>query len=365
MNVLSGELRQDLDGLIDWAVRLGGSDLLITHGSSPMVRLTGELYPIEQYPPYPDDELARLIGSLLSPQDAQVLATERQVDFSFGWRNQARVRGNAFVQRGHPAVALRIIPDRIPTLDEIGVPPQVRDLMNLPQGLILFTGPTGSGKSTTQAAMIDYVNHQRAVHVLTLEDPIEYVHPHGRGLVNQREVGTDCLSFAHGLRAALREDPDVLLVGEMRDPDSIGITLTIAETGHLVLSTLHTNDTASAVDRIVDVFPADRQDQVRVQLAGSLVAVVAQRLVPRVGGGMVAAWEVLLANHAVRNLIREGKTRQIRNVLTLSQPEGMFTLEQSLSSLVAHGIVSHADAVSRSMIPGEVDAPPATVGNGR
>ena len=360
------EVRDDIDGLIDWAVRLGGSDLLLTYGSSPMVRLTGELHAIDQYPAYSDEELQAMIVALLSAEDEVTFARQHQVDFSFGWRGQARVRGNAFVQRGHPALALRIIPDRIPTLDEIGVPPQVRELMHLPQGLVLFTGPTGSGKSTTQAAMIDFVNHERAIHVLTLEDPIEYVHQHGRGLVNQREVGTDCTDFAQGLRAALREDPDVLLVGEMRDPESISITLTIAETGHLVLSTLHTNDTASAVDRIVDVFPAERQAQVRVQLAGSLVAVVAQRLVPRVGGGMIAAWEVLLANHAVRNLIREGKTRQIRNAITMSQHEGMFTLEQSLSALVQHGLVTHADAMSRSMIPSEVDPPPAqNAPNGR
>jgi twitching motility protein PilT len=356
--------RIDVEGLIDQAVRAGGSDVLLTHGSPPMVRLDGELQAVPGAVPVTDDALEELIGSLLGEADARSFAALRQVDFSFGWREQARVRGNAFVQRGHPALALRIIPERIPTVAEIGVPPQVAELMRLPQGLVLVTGPTGSGKSTTQAALIGAVSQQRACHVLTLEDPIEYVHGHGRGLVNQREVGTDCVDFAHGLRAALREDPDVLLVGEMRDPESISITLTIAETGHLVLSTLHTNDTASALDRIVDVFPADRQAQVRVQLAGSLVAVVAQRLVPRIGGGMVAAWEVLLVNHAVRNLIREGKTRQIRNVITMSQGEGMFTLEQSLSALVRNGVVSHADAASRSMQPGEVEAP-QNAANGR
>ena len=344
-----------VDGLIAHAVRLGGSDILLTHDSNGVVRLSGELHKMTEFPPMSDEGLHILIAGLLSTEDRATFERLRQIDFSFGWRGEARIRGNAFMQRGHPALALRIIPDRIPTLDELGVPPQVRDLMKLPQGLVLITGPTGSGKSTTQAAMIDFVNQYRAGHVLTLEDPIEYVHRHGRGLVNQREVGTDCVDFAHGLRAALREDPDVVLVGEMRDPESISITLTVAETGHLVLSTLHTNDTASAIDRIVDVFSAERQAQVRVQLAGSLVAVIAQRLVPRIGGGMVAAWEVLLANHAVRNLVREGKTRQIRNVITMSQAEGMFTLEQSLSALVQHDVVSHTDAVSRSMIPGEVE----------
>ncbi|MDH4148842.1 MAG: type IV pilus twitching motility protein PilT, partial [Acidimicrobiia bacterium] len=222
------------------------------------------------------------------------------------------------------------------------------------QGMILLAGVTGSGKSTTIASMLNFVNARERVHILTLEDPIEYVHHHRRAAINQREIGTDSVSFATGLRAALREDPDVLLVGEMRDPESISITLTIAETGHLVLSTLHTNDASQALDRIVDVFPAERQAQVRVQLAGSLVAIVAQRLVPRIGGGMVAAFEVLLANHAVRNLIREGKTRQIRNVITMSQNEGMQTLEQSLSWLVNQGLVSYEAAVSRAMFPKEV-----------
>jgi twitching motility protein PilT len=341
--------RIDVDGLIDQAVRAGGSDLLLTFGAPPMVRLSGDLHAVPDVPPVTDDALAELIDALLSDGDRRAFAERQQVDFSFGWRGQARVRGNAYVQRSHPALALRIIPDRIPTLAEVGVPPQVAELMRLPQGLVLVTGPTGSGKSTTQAALIGAVSHERACHVLTLEDPIEYVHGHGRGLVTQREVGTDCVDFAHG---------------EMRDPESISITLTVAETGHLVLSTLHTNDTASALDRIVDVFPADRQDQVRVQLAGSLVAVVAQRLVPRIGGGMVAAWEVLLVNHAVRNLIREGKTRQIRNVITMSQAEGMFTLEQSLSALVRNGVVAHADAVARSMQPDEVETP-QNAANGR
>ncbi|MEZ5263419.1 MAG: PilT/PilU family type 4a pilus ATPase [Acidimicrobiales bacterium] len=348
-------MRADIDNLLEWAVGMGASDLLLTHDACPMVRVKGSLKPIEHVAPFPDSTLFQLINSMLTESDQRAYERVRQVDFSITWRDQARVRGNAFIQRGHPALALRIVPDRIPTLDELGVPPQVRELMLLPQGLVLITGPTGSGKSTTQASLIAYVVEKRSAHVLTLEDPIEYLHTHGRGLVNQREIGTDCLDFAHGLRAALRESPDVLLVGEMRDPESIGITLSVAETGHLVVSTLHTNDTASALDRIVDVFPAERQEQVRVQLAGSLVAVVAQRLVPRIEGGMVAAWEVLIANHAIRNLIREGKTRQIRNAITMGQNDGMFTLEQSLSSLVRHGIVTHADAVARSVIPTEVE----------
>jgi twitching motility protein PilT len=229
------------------------------------------------------------------------------------------------------------------------------ELITRHQGLILVTGPTGSGKSTSLAAMVDRINVQRACHILTIEDPIEYVHDHKRSLVSQREVGTDTPSFNDALRAALREDPDVLLVGEMRDLESIRFALTIAETGHLVFATLHTNDTAQSISRMIDVFPAEQQAQVRVQLAAALSAVVYQRLIPKVGGGMVAAYEVLVANSAARNLIKEGKTHQLRNVLVTGQREGMVTLEQSLSALVRDRVVRHEDAVPRSLYPKEIE----------
>ncbi len=270
-----------------------------------------------------------------------------------------RIRGNAFVQRDRTALALRMIPRAVPALEELGLPPVLAELTARHQGLILVTGPTGSGKSTSLAAMVDRINTQRACHILTIEDPIEYVHDHRRSLVSQREVGTDTPTFGHALRAALREDPDVLLVGEMRDLESIGFTLTIAETGHLVLGTLHTNDSAQSLSRMIDVFPAEQQAQVRVQLAAALTAVVYQRLVPRIGGGLVAAYEVLVANSAVRNLIKEGKTHQLRNVLVTGQREGMVTLEQSLSALVRAGVVSHEDAVARSLYPNEIERPAA------
>ena len=227
-------------------------------------------------------------------------------------------------------------------------------ISKLPQGLVLFTGPTGSGKSTSMAALIAWIIAHRPCHVLTIEDPVEYLHNHGTAVVSQRAVGSDTLSWNRALRSALREDPDVILVGEMRDTESIGITLTLAETGHLVFSTLHTNDAAQALDRIVDVFPGEMQAQIRVQLAGSLSAIVAQRLIPKAGGGLVAAYEVLTANHAVRNLVREGKSRQIRNVMQTGQADGMQTLEMSLTKLVRAGLITREVAESRSLYPNEI-----------
>jgi twitching motility protein PilT len=256
-------------------------------------------------------------------------------------------------------MALRVIPYEIPGFDELGIPPAVEHLVNLPMGLVIVTGPTGSGKSTTLAAMLDYINRRRACHIVTIEDPIEYVHGNHRSAVSQREVGNDTESFPRALRSALREDPDVLLVGEMRDLESISTTLTIAETGHLVFATLHTNDSAQAIDRIVDIFPSDRRDQIQVQLASTLEGVIYQRLVPRIGGGLVAAYEVLFASHAVRNLVREGKTRQLRNVISTHQTEGMQTLEMALTHLVAVGLVDYETALKVSLFPKEVGMPPA------
>jgi twitching motility protein PilT len=282
-----------------------------------------------------------------------------EVDFSFNWQGRARFRGNAFVQRGSRSLALRLIPFEIPSFDELGLPETVREFVNLPQGFVLVTGPTGGGKSTTLASIIDCINATRRCHVLTIEDPIEYVHEHKLAAVNQREVGSDTPSFRNALRSALREDPDVLLVGEMRDLESIQTALTIAETGHLVFATLHTNDSAQALDRIVDVFPSDRRTQIQVQLAHVLSGVVYQRLLPRHEGGLIAAFEVMVGNPAVRNLIREGKTKQLRNVITTHQGEGMQTLEMSLNALMAAGLIDADVARAASLFPRELDLPPA------
>jgi twitching motility protein PilT len=300
------------------------------------------------------EDVERLVMSLLTKEASKRFAEHLDVDFSFSWHDLARLRGNAFLQRGDVALALRMIPTRIPTFEELGLPPVASWLAYQPQGLVLFTGPTGSGKSTTQASIIDFINQNREVHILTIEDPVEYVHDHKYSIVNQREVGTDCDSFDRALRSALREDPDVVLVGEMRDLESIQFALTLAETGHLIFGTLHTNDAATSLDRIIDVFPTDRQDQIRVQLAGALQAVVSQRLVRRVDQGLVAAFEVMTATHAVRNLIREGKTNQLRNIITTGTQEGMQTLEQCLAQLVHAGVISYEAALDVTVYPKEL-----------
>jgi twitching motility protein PilT len=330
-----------------------GTDLLFTVGTPPVVRVDGNITPLERGPLRAED-IDAIVAKVLDEEQAADLARGREVDFSFSWREDARLRGHAFRQRGAAALALRLIPLAIPGFSALGLPPVASQLVRLPYGLVLVTGPTGSGKSTTLASMIDSINAERALHILTIEDPIEYLHGHRRSVVNQREIGADSESFAQALRSALREDPDVLLVGEMRDLDSISIALTIAETGHLVFASLHTNDTAQALDRIVDVFPSERQAQIRVQLAASLQAVIYQRLVPRVGGGRLAAFEVLLATPPVRNLVREGKTNQLRNVIVTSQHDGMQTLEMSLGGLVKAGAVTLADAEAVSLFPKDI-----------
>ncbi|RSD09551.1 type IV pilus twitching motility protein PilT [Amycolatopsis eburnea] len=346
------------DGLLEALWQARGTDLLLTAGLPPQLRVHGDLAAVAGHPVLTGEDTDALLGELLTDEQARAWRTAHEFDFSFSWRDHARVRGNAFTQRGATVVALRMIPRRIPAMADLGLPPVLGDFARRHQGLVLVTGPTGSGKSTTLAAVIDRINHERACHILTVEDPIEYVHEHRRSAVNQREVGTDTESFPAALRSALREDPDVLLVGEMRDLESIRFALTIAETGHLVFATLHTNDTAQSLARMIDVFPAGQQEQVRVQLAAALTGIVYQRLLPRVGGGLVAAFEVLVANTAVRNLIKEGKPHQLRNALVTGHREGMVTLEQSLSALVAAGLVSPADAAARSLHPQDIDPRP-------
>ena len=317
------DIDQDLDNLLRVTVRSGASDLHLTVGRPPMVRQGGELIAIAEQCGLDSNAIDRMVASLLDPTKASEFAQHHQVDFSFGLAGVGRFRANAFRQRGCTALALRVVPHRITALEELGAPVACQRLLDAPYGLVLVVGPTGSGKSTTLAAMIDRINRSRACHILTIEDPVEFVHTHQRSLVNQREVGTDVTSFEAGLRSALREDPDVILLGEMRDLDSIAITLTLAETGHLVFATLHTNDASQALDRIVDVFPAERRDQIQIQLAGSLQGIISQRLIPALSGGRVAAYEALVVNEAVRNLLREGKTRQMRNVISTGQSDGM------------------------------------------
>jgi twitching motility protein PilT len=331
----------------------GGTDLLLTAGSPPLVRIDGELVPFNQPPLQPDDT-ERIVHAILGPETWHTFTEDREVDFSFDWRSVARFRGNAFPQRGAAALALRMIPYEIPTFEDLALPPVLSDWVDRPQGLVLVTGPTGSGKSTTLASMLDAINERRACHIITIEDPIEYVHTRKRAAIDQREIGIDCLSFERALRSALREDPDVVLIGEMRDPETIQAALTIAETGHLVFATLHTNDAGQALDRIIDVFPGDRQAQIRVQLAGSLTGIVSQRLLPKIGGGRVAAFEVLVATFAVRNLIREGKTTQLRNIVSTGGKFGMQTLEMGVADLVRSGVVEYEQGAAVSLYPDEI-----------
>jgi twitching motility protein PilT len=347
-----------VDAFLDQLWMAGGTDLLLTVGMPPQIRVHGELTSIVGEKVLDGDDTENILSELLSEDQAAVFASGHEYDFSFSWRNDARIRGNAFRQRGYIAIALRMIPREIPSMADLGLPQVLGDFTRLHQGLVLVTGPTGSGKSTTLAAMIDEINTNRACHIITVEDPIEYVHQHKRAAVNQREVGSDTASFPNALRSALREDPDVLLVGEMRDLESIRFALTIAETGHLVFATLHTNDTAQSLARIIDVFPGDQQAQVRVQLAAALTGVVYQRLIPRIGGGLIAAYEVLVADSAVRNLIKEGKTHQLRNSVVTGVKQGMVTFEQSLSKLVQAGEISYEDAVARSLYPKDVEMRP-------
>jgi twitching motility protein PilT len=349
-----------IEGILHDLVGHRATDVIFSAGSPPVMRIDGEVERIGTSVLSAEDTEA-IVRGVLPPELWDACVRDKEVDFAFDWSGVARIRGNAFHQRGSLALALRLIPFQIPSFEDLGVPATVQSWTTLHQGLVLVTGPTGSGKSTTLAAMIDAVNTHRACHVLTVEDPIEYVHHHKKSLVNQRELGTDCASFARALRSALREDPDVLLVGEMRDPETIQAVLTIAETGHLVLSTLHTNDAAQALDRVVDVFGGDQQNQIRVQLAGSLLGIVSQRLLPRANGGLVAAFEVLVATYAVKNLVRDGKTTQIRNQIATGAQYGMSTLESSLSELITAGVITYDEALIISLYPKELAQPTTTM----
>lgn len=332
----------------------GGTDLLLSGGSPPRIRVDGKLRPLANAEILSGDQVMRIAMQLLTPGQRETFEEFQDVDFAFSWGDRARIRGSAFTQRGQAALALRVIPAKIPAYEDLGLPWAAGWVAEQPRGFVLVTGPTGSGKSTTLAAIVNRINETRACHILTIEDPVEYVHEHKTAAVSQREVGLDSPSFDRALRSALREDPDVLLIGEMRDIDSIQIALTMAETGHLVFATLHTNDAPQAIDRIIDVFPAWRQEQTRVQLASSLSAIIAQRLIPRIDGGMVASYEVLIATHPVRNLIREGRTNQLQNIMFTNTQEGMLTMESSLAKLIVDGVISYEDAMLTTAHPKEL-----------
>jgi twitching motility protein PilT len=349
-----------LVSLLNATVNSGASDLHLTVGRPATARRDGTLVSFENVPVLTTAEIDRMIYSLLDDRKVEELRRDRQVDFSFGIAGLGRFRANAFNQRGALALALRVVPFRVRSLEELGAPAACTKLLNKPYGIVLVVGPTGSGKSTTLAAMIDRINSTRPVHILTIEDPVEYLHHHKVAMVNQREVGTDVETFEDGLKSALREDPDVVLLGEMRDLESISISLSLAETGHLVFATLHTNDAAQALDRIIDVFPSERRDQIQIMLAGALQGVISQRLLPAIGGGRVASYEVMMANEAIKNLVREGKSRQMRNMISTGAAEGMQTIEMDLARLVAAGLITMETAMESSQYPKEIQAQLAT-----
>jgi twitching motility protein PilT len=344
-----------VDSLLEETVALGASDLHVTASSPPVVRVHGDLRPLDGYAVLDPDATRSLVYRILTTEQQKRLEIDRQLDFSYGVPGLARFRVNVYAQRGSLAAAFRVVPHELKTLRELGLPGTLGALAELPRGLVVVTGPTGSGKSTTLAALIDQINTNRRDHIITIEDPIEFLHRHKRCIVNQREIGSDATSFGSALRAALRQDPDVILLGEMRDLETISTALTAAETGHLVFGTLHTQTAPGTIDRIVDVFPANQQDQVRTQIAGALQGVVTQALVPTVDrAGRVAALEILTPDDAIRNLIRQGKGEQIYSYMQTGSRTGMQTMEQSLADLAARQVITAADALSRSSRRGEL-----------
>ncbi len=337
-----------LEELLKKGLELGASDLHITVGIAPTIRLNGRLLTIDEQRLLPADT-QELVRSMLTDEQWETYQEVGELDLSFSLQGMGRFRANVYKQRGTCCTAIRMVNMTIPSLEQLGIPDIVKELGKRTKGLILVTGPTGSGKSTTLASVIDMINKERDCHILTLEDPIEYLHKHNKSIVNQREIGNDSHSYAAALRAALREDPDVILVGEMRDIETIAIAVTAAETGHLVLSTLHTIGAANTIDRIIDVFPPHQQQQIRVQLSTVIQGVISQQLLPRKDtAGRVAAIEIMVATPAIRNLIREGKTYQINSQLQTGSKFGMQTMDSSIASLFKKGIISQEEALTHA-----------------
>src|SRR6266508_319440 len=359
------ETRFSIDTLLEQMVAHNASDLHITVGSRPALRVRGQLERLEGFPDMSADTTRQLLYRIISSEQQKRLEIDRQLDLSYSIPGLARFRVNIYSQRESLAGAFRLIPAELKSLEELGLPTTLYDLCEKPRGLVLVTGPTGSGKSTTLAAPIDEINRKRADHVITIEDPIEFLHRHKRCIVNQRELGADATTFADALRGALRQDPDVILLGEMRDLETISTALTAAETGHLVFATLHTQDAASTVDRVIDVFPAGQQGQIRTQLAGTLEGVIAQTLLPTADGqGRVAAVEILLPDDAVRNLIRQAKIEQVYSIMQTGSKKGMQTMEQALADLVLRGVIAKDIALGRSRKTEQLMGLPTRAGGG-
>jgi twitching motility protein PilT len=341
--------------LLEEVVRNRASDLHLQVGLPPMLRVDGSLTPISGYDPLNEEQVEQLVFTILDEEQQQVLAKDKEFDFSFAFGDLGRFRVNAFHERGNLAAALRLIPNDIEDIASLGMPAIVNKFAEYPRGLVLVTGPTGSGKSTTLAALVDRINTDRAQHIITIEDPIEFTHKSKRSVVVQREVHYDTYSFSAALRSALRQDPDVVLIGEMRDLETISAAITIAETGHLVFATLHTNSAAQSIDRMIDVFPPHQQPQVRAQLANILMAICSQRLVPSIGGGRVVAAEILVANSAVRNIIREGKSHQLDAVIQTGADQGMQSMDRTLANLIRNGTITYDEARNFAVDQSELD----------
>lgn len=333
-----------IENLLEHVIKNKASDLHLQVGLAPMLRVDGKLNPIAGTPVLTEELVENLVFSILDDDQKQVLLKDKEFDFSFAFGDLGRFRVNAFHERGNIAAALRLIPNEILTAEQLGLPAVVNSFADYPRGLVLITGPTGSGKSTTLAALIDKINSERAEHIITIEDPIEFTHKSKKSVVVQREVHYDTYSFSAALRSSLRQDPDVVLIGEMRDLETISAAITIAETGHLVFATLHTNSAAQSIDRMIDVFPPHQQPQIRAQLSNILMAICSQRLVPTIGGGRVAAAEILIATAAVRNIIREGKSHQLDAVIQTGADKGMQSMDRTLVSLIRSGSITYDDA---------------------
>lgn len=346
--------KENFEKLLGEVVTGGASDLHISVGRKPQLRVDGSLVTMQDQPMITKEMGDSFLSLILTPEQSKRFHEEKELDFSYALDNVGRFRVNVFLQRGQLAAALRLIPDKIKTLDELGHPAILHNILKVSQGFFLVVGPSGQGKSTTLAAMIDEINHNRKDHILTVEDPIEYLFEDDKSIVDQREVGQDTKSFNTALRSILRQDPDVIMVGEMRDPETMSAAITAAETGHLVFSTLHTNNASQTIDRIIDSFPSDQQNQIRTQLSGTLLGVLSKRLIPKIDGGRVAVFELLIANAAVRNLIRENKVHQIDLVIETSAEAGMISLNRSLANAVKAGDISLESAETYSLNPAEL-----------
>jgi twitching motility protein PilT len=348
---MASDYAKELNGLAEYVLKEGASDLHLSEGKPPVIRINGELFPLEKQPSISRADAEGFAKAILKPKDAERFMAEKEVDVSWEYADKARFRVNGYFQRGGISFAMRLIPRKIQTLEELHLPPILESFTKRQQGFFLVVGPIGSGKSTTLAALIDLVNATRAEHIMTIEDPIEYVYEQKQSIIDQREVRIDTKDFRTALTSLFREDIDVALIGEMRDLETIASAVTAAETGHLIFSTLHTNNAAQTIDRIIDIFPSGQQEQIRLQLAGSLTGIFSQRLVPRVAGGRVPAYELLISNNAVANLIREKRTHEIQTVIQTGGEQGMIDMDKSLAELVRRGEITPETAFSYSINP--------------